>query len=449
MQAIIYKYLEKGHTRTIQIKKNIFITFLLKGGSVLITFLLVPLTINYINPVQYGLWLTISSMIYWISVFDIGIGNGLKNEIAYSIAIKDEGHIKKYISTSYAVLTIISLGIFTIFFSISYYLDWNKIFNISYKENINIYPILLIFVGYLCLQFVLQLIDAIISAVQKVFISSVILFTSQLVGLISIYILTLFVPGSLYLLVVVMAGSSLVVIILASLYLYKTNLKAYSPSYKYVDFTCLSKILNIGGSFFIIQVFSIILVHTNNFLVLKILGPEAVTMYYIPFRLFSFISMLFTIIIMPYWSAFTNAYATKDLFWIKENIKKLRLVWLILSMGGIIVFIFSDLLYKLWISSELKIPIYLSLAMLLYVMVYSWQTLHVYFLNGVGKIRLQLYTIIIGATFNIPLSVCLGKKYGITGIVSANTIIFLLMSIIFTFQYTKIINEKSTKIWDK
>src|ERR1035437_4247420 len=139
----IFNFFESGHKRTLLVKKNIFFSFFLKGGSVIITFFLVPITINYINPVQYGIWLTISSMVYWINVFDIGIGNGLKNEIAYSLAIKDETNLKKYVSTSYAVLTIIAIFIFVSFLIVSSFFNWNNILNISDKINYDIRLVLI------------------------------------------------------------------------------------------------------------------------------------------------------------------------------------------------------------------------------------------------------------------------------------------------------------------
>jgi O-antigen/teichoic acid export membrane protein len=435
--------------RSLLVRKNILISFLLKGGSVLITFLLVPLTINYINPTQYGIWLTISSMIYWISVFDIGIGNGLKNEIAYSIAANEELNIKKYVSTGYAVLTMISILIFLLCFAFSFVFDWNTIFNISAAMNLDIFPIMILFIGFFCIQFVLQLIDAVLSATQQIFISSLILFSGQLLTLTIIYILTLVVPGSLLLLVIVTAGSSVTVVLLASLYLYKTRLKLFAPSYRFVDFSYLKKILNTGGAFFVIQISSMALIHSNNFIITKILGPEAVTVYYVPFRMFSFITMLFTIIITPYWSAFTNAYAKKDLAWIKDNVNKLRKVWLFLAVLGFIMLFYSDFLLNIWIHNSVTVPKSLSMSMLLYVIIYSWQTLHVYFLNGIGKIRLQLYIIIMGAVLNIPLSIFLGNRYGLAGIVNANSIIFLFMGAVFTMQYHRIINEKAFKIWNR
>ena len=159
--------------------------------------------------------------------------------------------------------------------------------------------------------------------------------------------------------------------------------------------------------------------------------------------------MLFAIIITPFWSAFTNAYANKDFRWIISNIKKIRIIWIGLSVAALLLFLTSDSIYKLWINSRISIPKSLSFSMFLYVIIFMWQTLHVYFLNGVGIIRLQLILVTISALINIPLAIYLGKIYGLSGIISANTIVFFIMGIIFTIQYNKIITGKAANIWSK
>jgi hypothetical protein len=40
------------------------------------------MTINYVNPTQYGIWITLSSIISWFSFFDIGFGYGLSSRFA-------------------------------------------------------------------------------------------------------------------------------------------------------------------------------------------------------------------------------------------------------------------------------------------------------------------------------------------------------------------------------
>jgi O-antigen/teichoic acid export membrane protein len=78
-----------------------------------------------------------------------------------------------------------------------------------------------------------------------------------------------------------------------------------------------------------------------------------------------------------------------------------------------------------------------------------WQTLHVFFLNGVGKIRLQLILVILSAIINIPLAIFLGREIGLPGIITANTIVFIFMAIIFTIQYKKIVSETASNLWNK
>jgi hypothetical protein len=43
----------KGHSRSVKAKKNIVASVLVKGISVITSFVLVPLTIHYLNPINY------------------------------------------------------------------------------------------------------------------------------------------------------------------------------------------------------------------------------------------------------------------------------------------------------------------------------------------------------------------------------------------------------------
>ena len=99
--------LNKGHDRSVKAKKNIFASFIIKGCNIAISLVLVPLTIHYVNPTQYGIWLTLSSIIGWFAFFDIGFGNGLRNKFAEAIAKDDHQLARIYLSTTYAILSII------------------------------------------------------------------------------------------------------------------------------------------------------------------------------------------------------------------------------------------------------------------------------------------------------------------------------------------------------
>ncbi len=442
-------FFKKGHERSLKIRKNVLISLLLKGASMPIAFVLVPMTINYINPVQYGIWLTISSILGWMYFFDIGMGLGLRNKLAHLLALKEHDNINKYISTVYASLSIIAFTIFIVFLSISYFFNWNKILNIPSSFTYNVRPVILIVLVCFCIQFVAQILNALLTATHQPSKSSLIAFTGQLGTLIIIYFLMKNVPGNLFVLVTVLAGVPISVMLLSGLYLFKTSLKELAPKLKNVDFGSVRSLLNTGGVFFFIQIGVLVLFQTDNIIITRILGPAEVTTFNIAYKLFSVLTMVFIIIITPYWSAFTDAFAKKDYPWIRSSMNKLKQLWLLFSVGSIFIFLICQRIYKIWIEDIVVIPVSVSLAMAFYVIAFMWQTLHTYLLNGVGKVKLQLILFIASSLVNIPLAVLLGKKFGIAGIISANTLLFIIMGIIFSIQCEKIINQTATKIWDK
>ena len=91
--------------------------------------LLIPLTLHYLNPTKYGIWITLFSIISWFTFFDIGLGNGLRNKFAEAIAKGEKEKAQIYVSTTYGILSIIVLILFIVFFIANYFVDWTVILN--------------------------------------------------------------------------------------------------------------------------------------------------------------------------------------------------------------------------------------------------------------------------------------------------------------------------------
>ncbi len=87
-----------GSSRSIAIKKNIIASLFLKGISILVSLQVVPLTINYINPTRYGIWLTLSSIVAWLSYFDLGFAHGFRNRFAEAVAKGDMAAVARNMS---------------------------------------------------------------------------------------------------------------------------------------------------------------------------------------------------------------------------------------------------------------------------------------------------------------------------------------------------------------
>jgi len=117
--------------RTKNIFKHVSSSIIFQIGSMIANFLIVPLSINYLEAEKFGVWLTITSFVSWFSFFDIGLGNGLRNKLTESITKNNIEKAKGYVSTAYFTLTLISTSIIVLFFFINQFIEWDRIFNTS------------------------------------------------------------------------------------------------------------------------------------------------------------------------------------------------------------------------------------------------------------------------------------------------------------------------------
>jgi Na+-driven multidrug efflux pump len=445
----ISNFFIKGHPRSLAAKKNIIASFLIKGISIAISIVLVPLTITYINSSRYGVWLTLSSIISWLSFFDIGFGNGLRNKFAEALAENKTELARIYVSTTYAILSLIVGVVILIFFIINPFIDWAYMLNSpsSMKSELNILAII-VFV-FFCLRFIFQLLATVLTANQEPAKASLLELLGSAFSLTIIYILTKTTSGNLIYLGTVLSFTPVLVLVISSFWFYRGNYKRFAPSLKFVKFKYARNLMSLGLKFFIIQIAALILFDTNNFIIIHLFGSKDVTTYNVSFKLFSVVTMAFSIIVTPLWSAFTDAYAKNDLIWIRTTISTMKKIWLLLSILTAILLISSPWIFKLWLGDKVHVPFALSVAMSSYVVVYIWQTFHVFFLNGIGKVKLQLYMVVFSSIINIPMAIFLGKKFGLFGITITSTLLFSIMGIIFSIQTSKILNNTATKIWDK
>ena len=207
--------------------------------------------------------------------------------------------------------------------------------------------------------------------------------------------------------------------------------------------------MSLGIKFFVLQISFVIIYQTSNIIIAQLFGPAQVTPYNIAYKYFSVIPMGFGIIMLPFWSAFTEAWIKNDIAWIKNTMKKLKLIWLMISVVAIIMLVCANFMYRMWVGKGIPVPILMSAIMAAYVIVNAWCGIYSQFLNGVGKIKLQLYSGLFGALINIPLAIFLGKHIGISGVVLSTLILAMISAAWSPVQYNKLINHNAKGIWNK
>lgn len=449
MKFNILKKCFKGDQRTVLAKKNIALSFIVKGVSIILSLVIVPLTIGYITSTQYGIWLTISSILGWFSYFDMGLTHGFRNKFAEAKAKGDILLARKYLSTTYVTMIAIFTVVFIVFGIVNNFIDWAQLLNVHKDMGADLRNVCLVVLFFFCANMILRPISTLIIADQKPAYASLIDTFGQLLVLVVIFILTKTIQGSLFILAFVVSSVPVFVLIVCSLVLYNGYYNRYKPTLVLFEKNKVKDIIGLGGKFFVIQISSIFVFQAMNLLISNTKGPECVTVFNIAYKYFFVFNMLFSIIVAPFWSAFTDAFTKNDYVWMKNVYSKLCKSSYIMIGAVFIALVFSNLVYRLWLGDLVEIPLSVSFAMAVYIIGTILGCVPVTLLNGVGYVKVQMYVHVFYAVITIPILLYLFKSYEMYVGLFFAALNPLTHFVICSVQIKKILNKTSYGIWNE
>ena len=383
-------YIKRCDSRTVKAKINIIYMLFLKGASILISLILIPLTLHYVDSETYGVWLTLSSMIAWVSFFDIGINNGLKNKLTETLAKDDFILGRTYVSTTYALLFLIFIPLMIFLLFLTPLINWGKLLNIHTISTSDLNVSITLIIIYFCIHFIFNTINIILLADQRPADASLRSLIQQIVSIVVIFLLTKTTEGNLVKLCLGLCISPIITVLIFNITLFKGRYKHLRPSVKYVDFNKLPDLLKLGVQFFIIQIAGVVQFQMVNFLIIRNYGAADVTSYNIAHKYFNVLYMVWSIMTTPVWAAVTDAMTKGDFVWIKKMCSKYMEILFIFFACGIFMLIFSQSIYGLWVGKDINIGWGISICLFLYNIVIMFGSVFVAILNGTGNLKTQV-----------------------------------------------------------
>lgn len=330
---------------------NIAGSLVLKGLAMVVSFVTTSAYLGYFNNnAVLGSWFTITSILNWILVFDIGIGNGLRNKL-----VQARDHIQKkiLISSAYALLGIICLVIAAGGLVLVLALDWNSILGVSQElvsPNVLKLCVCIVLVGII-IQFWLKLIVSILYSEQKTALAnSLTLVTSVCLLAFVLLFRTEDVEVKLIALSIAQVLFINLPIVVASIACFSSFLKEAIPSIRCVSASSAKSVIGLGTAFFVIQICLLVANSTNEMLIGMIFSSEDVVDYQIYYRLFFTVVSIFTVIVQPMWSALALANEDKNYVWMKSVYRKYNLISLAGTVLTMLILASIDPIIRLWIG---------------------------------------------------------------------------------------------------
>ncbi|WP_009633330.1 MATE family efflux transporter [Synechocystis sp. PCC 7509] len=414
-------------------------TLAVRGVTIGAGLISIPLTARYLGTERFGLWLTLSSLLSWISIADLGLANSLTNALATADGKQNQQQAREAVSSAFWLMMGV-MGIVILVFTLAYPLvPWEKVFNVT-SEQAKVEAGLAVLAGFIffALRLPLSIPSRIYGAYQEGYFYQIWSGIGSLLSIVALLIAINFKAG-LPQLVGAFFGTSLLADLLAAVHIFGWQRRWLKPNIQNFNWITSKWLLKTGAQFWIVQISAIAFLQTDLIIVAQLFGASAVASYGVLLKLFSIIGIVQTAFLAPFWPAYCEALAKKDTNWIFQTFKKSIFLSLLWSCPmGILLLYLAPKIIQVWIGSESVPKESLIIAMLFTVIISAIAQCIGTLLTGMNQIMIQVICASLAATFNIVIAISLAKLIGLPGVAIATGITLFIFSILIGGLYIKI-----------
>ena len=428
---------------------NIVFSGLLKAVGLAASLLVVPVTLNYLDAERYGIWLTLSSILFWFTFSDVGLGNGMRNYLTESISRGDYERGRSYLSTTLFLLSGIALVLGLLSWGVISLVDMPSIFNTSAMSGEELRIVTLTAIFFTLINFVVRNIGYLFVALQRYALYDLLSISGSVLSLIVVYVLTKTTESNLLYVVAAFTSMPVVIYLLACFPIFR-RYRALRPNRKSINLALANQVVGKGLGFFAIQITSCLVIFgSSNVFITQFCGPEGVTTYNIAYKYFNLLIIGYTVILSPLWNAYTDAKTKGDYQWVAKTFHRSMMAWGATLVGGLVMLLLCGVFYRFWVGDAVSVPLTVSVATFVYVSMFNLNNCVTYLLNGFNTIRIQIITSVVFTVAYLMAVHYLGNAYGIEGVVLCMAICYAAMSIIHLYQCELLIKQKARGIWNK
>lgn len=425
--------------KTREVITNVISTAGIKGLSFFVTFATLPAYMKYFdNSLILGVWYTIFSLASWVLSFDLGIGNGLRNNLVFVLVENDEKRAKTLISSAYVAISLLTLLMMAFSAALVHFVDWNAFLNVSVtsipRQDLQ-WSVGILLTGIL-LQMTLRIINSVLYALQRSSINNLLaLLTSLLMLTFALVAPRLGLANSLIALAIAYLVSVNLPLLIATLTVFSFDgtLKGCGPSVKLFRLDQAKTVVNLGLSFLWAQIMFMLICNTNEYLIAQLASPEAVVEYQAYFKLTSLALSIYVLALTPLWSAVTKALGENDYRWLKKAYRVLRRSVLAIALIEILIVVSLQPLMDIWLGEgTIQINYAYGACFAFMNICQAWQSAESTVACGSGKMMTQNICYTVGIILKILLSCISVAVFSQSWIVLVvfNTLIFMVYAFI-------------------
>ena len=398
-----------------------------KGITLLVSAATVPITLRYLGSEGYGLWITISSAATLFFLLDIGVANTLSNLISEAYSAGDKERAATYFATAYWLVLGISTLLGLAGWALWSHIPWASIFHVQNPALVHETPhaVAAAFIVFL-LALPIGLVTKVLGGYQELHASNLFAAAGSVLSLLAV-ITVVYFHGSLTLLIAVFAGSSVAANAACLLWICLCAKPWMTPWPGRVDPACIARIFRTGIQFFAIQLAGLIIFSCDNLIISHYLSPASVTPYAITWRLVGYATAAQTLILPALWPAYSEAYANRDLPWIRLTYNRVRWISIVALIAVCSTILFAGRnIIRIWAGPAAVPSNLLIQLMCIWVVICVFCTNQSCLMGATFRVSKQAISSLLSAVVNLALSILWIKTMGPAGVILATIVSYLV-----------------------
>ncbi|TDE13140.1 lipopolysaccharide biosynthesis protein [Dyadobacter psychrotolerans] len=381
--------------------RSVMLSFLTQFSNSILSFIMIPILLGYLNKEDYGLWVTLVSLVSWIFVSDFGIGQAFRNRVTSYLADGDKKALNRHFRITFQYYCILGIAILAFFV---YLLNTNEVL----QKNKDI--ALIIYLPYI-IYFPFSLGTQILQGLRLVHVTGILTLSRAALWAIFVGILVLTEIEENLILISIGYSAIQTFINLITIYIAGKKSDIKLPTKKeFLSKLVYDNTILVGIRFFVLQLSNLILYTMGNYFVYSNLTPTSTAIYDTINRVFTLYMTFFNIIITVFWSEIAFLRETGDFIKLQLIYKKLLTISMLFAVGSLLVVFMAPWFIQVWTQGKINITTIDCIPFAFLVSVQAIAYTGTVFLNAFEKINTQVIISVVSIIIIYPL-IKLGFKY--------------------------------------
>lgn len=383
----------------------------------------VLLTLPYLGPERFGLWMVLASLVGLLGFLDLGIGNALVNRVAEASVSDRPDELARTVGDGLVVMLVLAMviGLGSILIAVSAPLeDWLGVRGAAQAHELRASAKLFgcWFGVFLFSNSILR----ILAGLQRAYIGHIAVAIGYVVSLSALYFAAQH-EASIPVLLNATLGVNALAPLPLLLVLWRRGWLRWPGL---VPLARILPLLKSGSLYLLLQVGVMVGWSIDPLIISRVLGLADVSTYSVVQRLFQFVAQPLAILNAPLWAAYAEAQARGDRSFVARTLRRsLRVTAGVATAGSAVLVLVGPFAIAVWTHSALTVPLTLLLVFGAWSVVEAVGGAFAMFLNGCGITRVQVVALMLFCAVTLPAKILLASQFGVTGVVLATLACYL------------------------